>query len=186
MQDEFEIARTRIVAGVRFDRVQGDAAQKGSGASAQTTGPIVALKLAALAVRDEVRARLGQAPVMVPTYGLPGSTALMNAPDAVSGMEALTPVGVSYPKDVAARIALQIPRNFPGRHAKDVDCPLLVAICKHDTVAPAKQTQKHVAKAPKGDTKLYDTGHFDIYVGEWFERVVTDQVEFLARHIPLG
>ncbi len=38
VQDEFEIARTHVVAGVRFDRVAGDAAQKGAGASAQTTG----------------------------------------------------------------------------------------------------------------------------------------------------
>lgn len=155
-------------------------------ASARTTGPTAALKLAALAVCDEIGARLGRAPVMVPSYGPPGSTALMNAPDAASGMEALAPAGVSYPKDVSARIALQIPRNFPGRHAKDVDCPLMVTVCEHDTVAPAKQTQKHVAKAPEGEIKLYDTGHFDIYVGEWFERVVTDQLEFLARHVPLG
>ena len=155
-------------------------------ASARTTGPIAVLKLAALAVRDEIGAQLGRAPVMVPTYGPPGSTALMNASDAASGMEALTPAGVSYPKDVSARIALQIPRNFPGHHAKDGDCPLLVAVCERDTVAPAMQTQKHVAKAPKREIKLYDTGHFDIYVGEWFERVVTDQLEFLARHVPLG
>ena len=37
VQDEFEIARTRIVAGLRFDQVEGDAAQKGTGPSAQTT-----------------------------------------------------------------------------------------------------------------------------------------------------
>lgn len=38
VQDEFEIARTRIVAGLRFDRVEGDAAQKGAGPAAITTG----------------------------------------------------------------------------------------------------------------------------------------------------
>jgi len=38
VQDEFEIARTRIVAGLRFDRIEGDAAQKGAGAAARTTG----------------------------------------------------------------------------------------------------------------------------------------------------
>ncbi|MEU1208583.1 alpha/beta fold hydrolase [Nocardia sp. NPDC005825] len=154
-------------------------------ASAKTTGLIDVLKLATLAVRDEIGSRLGHAPVMVPSYGPPGSTALMNTPDAVSGMEALTPVGTSYPKDVAARIALQIPRNFPGRHAKDVHCPLMVVVCERDTVAPAKQTEKHAAKASKGEVKVYDTGHFDIYVGEWFERVVSDQLDFLARHVPL-
>ncbi|HEX6519024.1 MAG TPA: hypothetical protein VF070_03290 [Streptosporangiaceae bacterium] len=27
-------------------------------------------------------------------------------------------------------------------------------------------------------------GHFDIYVGEPFERVVADQLAFLAQHVP--
>jgi hypothetical protein len=31
---------------------------------------------------------------------------------------------------------------------------------------------------------VYPNGHFDIYVGEPFERVVADQVEFLQRHVP--
>ncbi|MCB0929445.1 MAG: alpha/beta hydrolase [Mycolicibacterium insubricum] len=158
-------------------------------ASSQTTGPIVAVKLTALALRDEIGARLGRPPVLVPMCGAPGSTALMNAPDAVAGIEAMIPDDASYStdsKEVAARIALQIPRNFPGRHAKDVDCPLLVIVCERDTVAPAKQTKKHVAKAPKGEVTVYDAGHFDIYVGEWFERNVSDQLDFLARHVPLG
>ena len=38
VQDEFELGRSRIVAGARYDRVSGDAAQKGQGPSAQTTG----------------------------------------------------------------------------------------------------------------------------------------------------
>lgn len=155
-------------------------------ASARTTGVIPAVKSTLLALRDEVNARLGRPPVMVATYGPPGSTSLMNAPDAVAGLEALLPEGVSFVTEVPARIVLQIPRNYPGRHAKDVDCPLLVVVCDRDTVAPAKQTARHVAKAPKGEIKFYDTGHFDIYVGEWFERNVADQLDFLARHVPLG
>ena len=38
VQDEFELGGTRIVAGARYDRVSGDAAQKGQGPLAQTTG----------------------------------------------------------------------------------------------------------------------------------------------------
>jgi hypothetical protein len=32
--------------------------------------------------------------------------------------------------------------------------------------------------------RLYPYGHFDIYLGEAFERVVSDQLEFLSRHVP--
>ena len=38
VQDEFELGTTRIVAGARYDRVRGDARQKGSGPAAQTSG----------------------------------------------------------------------------------------------------------------------------------------------------
>ncbi|WP_082983839.1 hypothetical protein [Mycobacterium sp. 1165178.9] len=31
---------------------------------------------------------------------------------------------------------------------------------------------------PHGEVRLYPEGHFDIYVGEPFERVVTDQIAF--------
>ena len=29
----------------------------------------------------------------------------------------------------------------------------------------------------------YPIGHFEIYTGEWFERAVSRQAEFLARHL---
>ena len=38
VQDEFELGRTRFVAGARFDRVEGDASRKGVGPAAQTSG----------------------------------------------------------------------------------------------------------------------------------------------------
>ncbi|CAM2759469.1 alpha/beta hydrolase [Skermania piniformis] len=153
-------------------------------ASSTATAPWVSAKVAVRAVRDVVGARLGMAPVMIPTYGPPGSTALMTSPDAVSGVEALMPPGADIAKGAAARIALQIALAFPGRKAKDVECPIFFAICEQDTVAPAEPTQRYAAQAPRGEIKLYDTGHFDIYVGEWFERNVADQIDFLTRHVP--
>lgn len=153
-------------------------------ASGTTMSPWVTAKVTARAVLDAVGALAGRAPVSIPTYGPPGSTALMTSPDSVAGVEALVPTGASYPKDVAARIALQIPRHFPGRQAKNVDCPIHFAICERDTVAPAKPTQRFAAQARRGEIKLYDAGHFDIYVGEWFERNVADQLAFLTHHVP--
>ena len=141
-------------------------------------------KLTALAVRDRTNALLGRAPVMVPTYAPPGSTALMNAADCEPGMLALIPDGMHVPKDVAARFVLQILKHFPGRYARQVTCPILFAICDNDTVAPAGPTKRYAAKAPRGEVKLYAAGHFDIYVGPHFERNVTDQLAFLAHHVP--
>ncbi|KDO96324.1 alpha/beta hydrolase [Mycobacterium avium subsp. hominissuis A5] len=155
-------------------------------ASSFAIPPVSSVKVTALAVRDAIGARLGRPPVMVSSYGPPGSASLMSSPDSVAGVSALIPEGQHVPKEVAARFALDIIRHFPGRQARKVSCPILFAICANDTVAPAKATQKYAAQAPRGEIKLYDAGHFDIYVGADFERNVTDQLDFLSRHVPVS
>ncbi|MEW5352510.1 alpha/beta hydrolase [Streptomyces sp. 16-176A] len=153
-------------------------------ASSTAVPPLTSLKLTVRALADALGSRLGRTPVMVPTYGEPGSTALMTAPDVVAGMARLLPPGADCPKDVAARFALDIIRDFPGRQAKNVACPIFFAVCERDSVAPPRPTQRYASQAPKGEIRLYDAGHFDIYVGEDFERNVTDQLDFLTRHVP--
>jgi len=63
---------------------------------------------------------------------------------------------------------------------------VLFCVCEHDSVAPARPTLRHARRAPRGEIRLYPDGHFDIYVAEPFERVVKDQLAFLARHVPAG
>ena len=41
-------------------------------------------------------------------------------------------------------------------------------------------------QGPRGEVRLYPDGHFDIYLAGPFERVVKDQLAFLARHVPAG
>ncbi|MFI9374430.1 alpha/beta hydrolase [Streptomyces parvulus] len=154
-------------------------------ASSAATPTLTSLKITRRAIADVVGSRLGRAPVMVPTYGNPGSTALMTAPDVAPGIAKLMPPTSMDPKEVAARFALDIIRQFPGRQAKNVTCPIFFAICERDTVAPPKPTQKYAVQAPKSEIKLYDAGHFDIYVGKDFERNVADQLAFLTRHVPI-
>ena len=153
-------------------------------ASALAVPPVSSVKVTALALRDAIGARLGRAPVMVPSYGPPGSASLMSTPDSVAGVTALIPDGQHVSRDVVARFGLDIVRHFPGRQARNVACPIFFAVCERDTVAPPKPTQKYAAHAPKGEIKLYDAGHFDIYVGDDFERNVTDQLAFLNTHVP--
>jgi hypothetical protein len=37
--------------------------------------------------------------------------------------------------------------------------------------------------AAQGEVVRYPIGHFEIYTGEWFERAVSRQSEFLVRHL---
>lgn len=146
-----------------------------------------AIRIGALALRDEVASRLGWAPVRVNGVGKPGAAALMTAEDALTGYYALVhAAGLdSIPTWVPARIGLRIPLHRPGARTGDVRCPILFSVCDRDSVAPAKATLRHARRAPKGEVKRYDTGHFEIYLGEWFERNVKDQLAFLQRQVPV-
>ena len=156
-------------------------------ASGLALNPVSSLKVTARALRDQVGSWLGQAPVMVSTAGQPGEAALMTAPDVIPGYLGLLSAqdAAVFRNEVAARFGLQIIRYFPGLKTPKIPCPVLFCVCDTDTVAPAKPTLYHARRAPKGEIKRYPDGHFDIYVGEAFERVVKDQIEFLQRRVPV-
>jgi dienelactone hydrolase len=152
-------------------------------ASLRTLSPLTSARVTALAVRDLVAAKLGKAPVMVPTAGKPGEVALMNAPDVYPGFMRLVPDGAALQTEVAARIGVTILPYRPGRLAAKVPCPILFCVCETDSVAPAGPTLRYAAAAPKGEIKVYPVGHFAIYVDDAFERAVADQIAFLDKHL---
>jgi dienelactone hydrolase len=152
-------------------------------ASLGAVDPLISARLTALAARDLITARFGGTPVMVPAAGLPGEVALMTAPDAYPGFLGLVPDGVELRNEVAARISLKLLPYRPGRLAAKVPCPILFCVCETDTVAPSGPTRRYAVTAPRGEIKLYPQGHFEIYVGDAFERVLADQLEFLERNL---
>ena len=156
-------------------------------ASARTIPPLTTARVSLLGLRDLAAAALGNPPVLVATAGRPGEVALMTTPDAYPGYLKLVPEGKAIRNEVAARIATKILTYRPGRLAAKVTCPILFCVCDTDSVAPAGPTLRYAAKAPRGTVKRYPEGHFDIYVGDAFERVVADQLEFLDRNLkPAG
>lgn len=154
-------------------------------ASAMTLGWRGVLKVSRLGLRDLAGTLSGAAPVMVPLAGAPGEGALMNAADVMDGYFALKPADLAFRDQVAARIALAIPLYQPGLLASRVQCPILFCICDRDTVAPPGPTRWLARRAPRGEIVRYPIGHFDIYLGQDFERAIADQTGFLQRVLPV-
>ncbi|NQE68912.1 putative 31.7 kDa protein in traX-finO intergenic region [Nocardia gamkensis] len=152
-------------------------------ASTRALGARSAAQVTIRALRDELAHLLGRAPVRVGLAGPPGSAALMSAPDALEGCLRLVPEGVPFTNEVAARIGLRIPLYRPGRRFRSLRCPVFVAVCDRDTVAPPGPTLTAAGRGPTTEVLRYPVGHFDIYVGAAFEQTVTDQAEFLRRHL---
>jgi fermentation-respiration switch protein FrsA (DUF1100 family) len=132
-------------------------------------------------LRDRARALAGRSPHYMPAVGPPGTLAVMSTADAQPGFAEMTPPGSTWENRVAARIALAVGLDRPGRAASQLTAPILFCVCEQDSVAPAATTLKHAARAPQAEIRRYECGHFEIYVGELFERAVTDQTEFLTR-----
>ncbi|WP_069758586.1 alpha/beta hydrolase [Streptomyces sp. LUP47B] len=152
-------------------------------ASALALGPLASLRMTPVLARDLATRIRGKAPAMVPIAAAPGSPALMNAPDALPGYQALQPPGKTFRHEVAARVIPTIAAYRPGRAAKKVTVPILFCVSNTDSVTPPAQTLRYAGTAPHGEIKRYDAGHFDFYTGETFEQLVHDQTEFLVRQL---
>lgn len=174
--------------------------------SSLTIGLGVLPKLAFMGIRDLLFGTDEQ-PYYIPLVGLPGegelecpddrscnalltrsflAAALMNSPGSRAGCDALIPEGYVHLEVIPARFALKIPFMRPGSYASQVEVPILFAICAQDTVAPPKPTLEFAKQAPKFTIKWYDDmGHFDIYLGEAYNKATADYVAFLKHHLPV-
>lgn len=153
-------------------------------ASTLAMPPLITAKITVLALLDCIGALFGVDPLQVAIAGRPGETALMTAPDAYHGYLNLAPLGVTIKNFAPARFALDIVRYFPGRKTSKIQAPVLFCVCNTDSVAPAGPTLRYAERTPHKEIMRYDEGHFDIYLGEAFERVIGDQLDFLRRAVP--
>lgn len=71
----------------------------------------------------------------------------------------------------------------PIRRARAIRCPILFCVVDDDVITPTDLALEAADAAPRSEVRRYAGGHFDPYVGELFERVVADQVDFLSRHL---
>ncbi|MFW0793655.1 alpha/beta fold hydrolase [Gordonia sp. CPCC 205515] len=178
-----------MVAGARDPKVAAVIAQcpfTSGTASTLALDPISAAKVTARGIADLAGSVIGRKPVTVELAGRAHDAALMTAPDAVDGYLPLVPEDYDFTNAVAARVGLSIPLHHPGRSLTQITCPVLVCVCDHDTVAPPRPTVRYARNGPTTQLIRYPLGHFDIYVGDAFEEVVADQVDFLDRAVPLA
>jgi|SRR6185437_842547 len=137
-------------------------------------------------LRDQIGAWRGRPPVTIPVVGAPGTLGAMTTPDAEPGYRAIT--GSTWHNEVPARFALTISLYRPGLKADRLPCPILVQVADRDAIAPPQAARDAAWLATgRSEVRTYPVGHFDIYVGEPFERSVADQLFFLGRHlVPAG
>lgn len=132
--------------------------------------------------RDYFRSWFGLSPHKIPIVGKPGSIAGMTTPDAYDFFMKYAPA--NFINEVCARIMIRGDKYRPVKKAGSVRCPVLLQICEYDSIIPksaGEETEKQLGKYAQAI--YYPIGHFDIYVGDNFEKAVSDQLEFFKKHL---
>lgn len=143
------------------------------------------LRLAVAGVLDGIAALTDGEPLLIPVVASPGTGGAMSQPGAYEGYRAIFEDPADWRNEVCGRFVLALGTYAPARSAKDVHCPLLVCALGGDSVTPPGPALRAAKQAPRGESVDYGTewDHFDIYVGELFERTIVDQIAFLTRSL---
>jgi uncharacterized protein len=134
------------------------------------------------ALKDAARIARGRPPHMIPIVAKPGEVAALASKDSEAGY--LSIAGPSWRNEISARAVLAEWTNRAITRMNDLRCPILIQIADRDQVAPPPGARAAAWRA-KGrvEVREYPCAHFDIYLGEWRERSIADQLHFLRRHL---
>ncbi|MEQ5766322.1 lysophospholipase [Halomonas sp. H33-56] len=143
------------------------------------------LRMTGVGLADLARGCLGRGPRYLPLAGEPGTLAALSAPDALTGI--LSFADDDFDNRIAPRALLALGLYRPVTRARQVHCPVLLQLCLRDSVAPiAPGYRLAEALGSRATLKTYDTGHFEIYEGDWRAAFADDQREFLAQVLALA
>ena len=119
----------------------------------------------------------------VPIIGKPGCFALMNTPDAEGGMRALIPPDSAWKNEAPALITLSIPFYRPIAAARRISAPSMIVAAEKDALIAHASVKKTAARIVGATFISLPVGHFEVYVGELFEKVVELEGNFLHANL---
>jgi len=119
----------------------------------------------------------------VPVVSDPDRFGLMNTPDSKSGYMALVPEDTKWENKAPARIVLTLGGYRPIKYARQIKCPVLMVCAEKDSLVPAKTIQKCADKIKSIRLEILPAGHFELYIGEWFEKVAGMEADFLSHSL---
>ncbi len=131
------------------------------------------------AVLDLGALALRRVPHLIQIIGRPEEFALMNTPECYPGYMALVPEGTDWKNECPARIGVTLVFYRPTARAGRISCPVLIVAAENDSLIPYPTVIKTAEKIERSRVLSLPVGHFDVYVGDCFERVVAAEYDFL-------
>jgi pimeloyl-ACP methyl ester carboxylesterase len=131
---------------------------------------------------DGLKGLLGLAPTTVAVTRERG-VALLASPDSWEGYRAMVPEGTAWPGRVPARVFVAVLTYRPLTAAARVRAPTLMMVARDDALCPVRANRRAARRIPDCRLEEFPIGHFDPYRGEWFEKFVGMQGEFLEKRL---
>jgi uncharacterized protein len=141
------------------------------------------LRLTAHGLADLLGSAMGRPPYYLQVSVPPGHFGVIATEDAMDGLARLDPGDDSWPNDITARSVLDVTMHRPVRRAGRAQCPLLMVVAEHDTMAPTGPAVRVASRAPRGELYRSRGGHYDVYYGGLdHANVLRVEMEFLRRN----
>jgi uncharacterized protein len=135
-------------------------------------------------LRDFFRMVTRRKPYFVPVVGDPGMAAVMNTPEAKDGYLSMIPEGSTWKNETPARSMLgSLFCQPPIISANKVRCPALIIVAEGDSLISPRALKKTASRIQRATTARFPVGHFGVYSGETFEKVVQIEADFLVTHL---
>ncbi|MFD2468839.1 alpha/beta hydrolase [Amycolatopsis silviterrae] len=119
----------------------------------------------------------------VALVGRPGELAFVNQPGALEGWASVTPDGYEFDNRITAASGLDMVFYNAAAQASRVRCPLLICACDRENLIDPSIAAAVAGDAPRAVLKHYDADHFTVYHPPVVDKVVADQLGFLAAHL---
>lgn len=143
----------------------------------------VTLRLFAAAIADTIRGLLHRSPKTVAMVGPPGTVAVFTGAEDYEVCQLLAANAPDWRNELAARSLWSLIRYRSADAVAQVSVPMLVCVADADTATSVPLALRAATQAPHAEIRRYPGGHFAAYIGTVFERMVTDETEFLERHL---
>ncbi|WP_051283910.1 alpha/beta hydrolase [Desulforegula conservatrix] len=137
-----------------------------------------------LAITDSIASTLGRSAVTIPIVSETGIACLISH-DSYEGYKSLIPEDCSLKDyvDVPARIMLTVGTYRPVAEANNIKAPVLIVAAEKDTLIPLWAVRRTAKKIKDCRLELLPVGHFELYKGEYFEKNILMQIDFLKEKL---
>ncbi|GAA5009199.1 alpha/beta hydrolase [Acinetobacter puyangensis] len=140
-------------------------------------------RLSRIVAKDFMSKQLGLEPHTIAVIAESGIRCFAS-PDSYSGFLSIVPQHVERIEEIPARIMFSLSRYRPILAVRKITVPVCLLAATQDQIVPIEITRLCVTNlAPFVQYHEFPVGHFDVYHGQWFEKNISMQIDFLHQHI---